>query len=121
MTSEGQDEQDVPTTDATVKVRRDGRVVATAAITTQDGPHGTARVFLGTPHTDAARQARGELVDEVLDHPGVRDSDRVRVVLPLGDSEAVGRLQERTTNLDARAAGASSIVEAEVPRADTAG
>lgn len=100
-----------------VKVQHDGHVVAAADVTTSEA-HGTAKVALLTPHADAPDSARGELVDQVLDHPEVRPSDSVKVVAPLGDSGALGRLQERTTNYHARAAGASSVVEAEVTRPD---
>jgi len=36
------------------------------------------------------------------------------VVVPLGDTESISRLQERTSNVTARAAGASSVIEADV-------
>jgi hypothetical protein len=98
-----------------VTVRHDGHVVAAAEVTTPPEPHGTASVALTTPH-EAPSDARSELVDQVLDHPGVRQSDNVHVVVPLGDGASITRLQERTTNFTARAAGASSVVEAEVAR-----
>ena len=43
------------------------------------------------------------------------NSDTVHVVLPLGDAASISRLQERTTDFTARAAGSSSIVDAGVP------
>ena len=98
---------------STVKVSRDGQVVATAEVTTD--PDGTARVALQTPH-DAPPAIRRDLVDEVMDSPDVRGSENVHVVVPLGDSESITRLQDRTTGFNARAAGASSVIEAEVAR-----
>ena len=116
MTGRAEGEHTPTTTDSSVRVRHDGHVVAHADITSPDAPHGTSRVTLDTPHADAPRDARRELVDRVLDDPGVRSSDTVHVVAPLGDSEAMTRLQQRTTNVTARAAGASSIIDADVPQ-----
>lgn len=99
-----------------LEVRHEGRVVAAAEVTAPPEPHGTASVALTARHGEAPPDARSELVDQVLDHPGVAGSDAVHVVLPLGDGESLTRLQERTTNFNARAAGASSIIEAEVAR-----
>ena len=65
-------------------------------------------------HGEAPPEARSELVDQVMDHPGVRSSDNVHVVVPIGDGESITRLQEHTTNFTARAAGASSVIDADV-------
>ena len=103
------------TTEESVEVRHDGHVVATAKVSASE-PHGTATVALSTPHDPVPAGARSELVDQVMERPGVRNSETVRVVVPLGDSESISRLQEHTTNVNARAAGASSVIEAEVAR-----
>ncbi|GAB2572320.1 hypothetical protein [Microlunatus antarcticus] len=97
-----------------LKVQHEGRVVAAAEVTAPPEPHGKASVALTARRGEAPPEARSELVDQVLDHPGVRQSDSVHVVVPLGDGASLTRLQERTTNFDARAAGASSIIEADV-------
>jgi hypothetical protein len=105
-------------TNETVKVSHDGQVCA-ADISTPAEPDGVASVGLRAPH-DVSPEARGELVDRVMEHPAVQGSDKVRVVVPLGDSESISRLHEHTTNVTARAAGASSVIEADVahPAAD---
>ena len=121
MTGRPDDEGRGPTTNESVKVRRDGHVVAEASISTRPQPEEPANVALSAQRDHVPAGARGELVDQVLDHPDVQGSDNVHVVLPLGDSESISRLQERTTNFSARAAGASSVVEAEVVRPDTEG
>ena len=54
----------------------------------------------------------------MLDHPDVQASDNVHVVVPIGDGESITRLQDRTTNFSARAAGASSVIDAEVTHPD---
>lgn len=112
----GRSVHDAQAKNDSVEVHREGRVVAAAAVTTSPEPHGTASVSLSARHGEAPPHARSELVDRVLDHPGVQRSDNVRVVVPIGDAESITRLQERTTNFNARAAGASSVIEAEVAR-----
>jgi len=78
-------------------------------------PGGTARALLhGTPgHT--APGSRAELVDAVMDLPGVQSSTHLEATLPLGDSESLQRLQQRTENLTARAAGSTALVDADIP------
>lgn len=100
-----------PRSSSSVTVSRDGRVVATADVAT--GPDGTARIALLTGH-DQAAAVRSDLVDLVMDSPEVRGSESVHVVVPLGDSASISRLQDRTTGFDAHAAGASAVIEAEV-------
>jgi hypothetical protein len=98
-------------TDETVKVTHDDHVCAADISSPRDG---VASVGLRAPH-DVSPEARSELVDRVMQHPTVQGSDTVHVVVPLGDSASISRLQEHTTNVSAHAAGASSIIEAEVP------
>ena len=103
-----------------IEARHEGQVVATAEVKATPEPHGTAQVGLQRHRDDAPAEVRGELVDRVMDAPGVSNSDNVHVVLPLGDAASITRLQERTTGFTARAAGSSSVVDAEVPGADRA-
>ena len=113
--------QGPPTVDRTrIEARHEGQVVATAEVTTTPEPHGTAQVGLQRHRDDAPDEVRGELVDRVMDTLGVSNSDDVHVVLPLGDSASITRLQERTVGFTARAAGSSSVVDAEGPGADRA-
>jgi hypothetical protein len=98
--------------DETVEVRHDGHVAA-ADISTSNPADGVASVALRAPH-DVSPECRDELVDRVMEHPAVQASDTVHVVVPVGDSASISRLQEHTTNATARAAGASSIIDAEV-------
>lgn len=98
------------TTSETVKVEHDGQVGAADISTTPDG---VTSVALRAPH-ELPPEGRGELVDRVMEHPAVQGSDSVHLVVPIGDSASITRLQEHATNVTARAAGASSIIEAEV-------
>lgn len=99
-----------------VEVRREGRVVAAADVASSTEPHGTAWVTVHSPDSDSPPDARAELVNKVMDRPSVSNSDSVHVVAPLGDSEALSQLQQRTTSFTARPAGSSSVIEADVAR-----
>ena len=58
---------------------------------------------------------RTRLVDAVLDSPEVNSREHVRVALPLGETEILDRVRERCDTGDARAAGATCLVEADLP------
>ncbi|HEX5813430.1 MAG TPA: hypothetical protein VFY38_15090 [Pseudonocardia sp.] len=58
---------------------------------------------------------RTRLVDAVFDDPEVRSRRRLQVTLPPGDIEILDRLRERTVITAFRAAGSTSLVEAELP------
>jgi hypothetical protein len=111
------------TTDSySVQVSHDGRAVASADVVASTEPHGTATVTFHSasadsgpgPHGELPSDARRELVDTVMAQPGVRSSDHLHAVVPLGDSPTVTRLQQRTDNFTARAAGVSAIIDADV-------
>ena len=116
MDTSEQGTQGPPSVERTrLEARHEGQVVATAEVKTTSEPHGTAQVGLQRHRDDAPAEVREELVDKVMDAPQVSSSDNVHVVLPLGDSASITRLQERTVGFTARAAGSSSVVDAEVP------
>ena len=58
---------------------------------------------------------RATLVDEVMDLPEVKTSDRVEATVPLGDVESVERLRQRTDNAVLRAAGGTTLLDANLP------
>ncbi len=112
MSGTTDDRRQAPVTNETVKVRHEGQLVA-ADISTSTEPDAVASIALRAPH-DVSPEAREELVDQVMEHPAVQGSDSVHVVVPIGDSASISRLHEHTSNVNARAAGASSIIEADV-------
>jgi hypothetical protein len=50
-----------------------------------------------------------------MDLPDVKKSSRLEAALPLGDSETLGRLRERSENATTRPAGSSVLVDADIP------
>ena len=97
-----------------VEISDNERTVAAAEVTSQ-GPGGTARAALRAKSGHITPGRRAGLVDAVLDLPGVRESAHLQVVFPLGDSETLLRLQERCLDVRTRSAGASAIMEANLP------
>ncbi len=98
-----------------VEISDDDRtVVATAEVTSQ-GPGGTARASLCAESGHITPGRRAGLVDAVLDLPEVQESAHLKVAFPLGDSETLRRLQERCPDVRTHPAGASAIMEANLP------
>ena len=90
------------------------RTVAAAEVTSQ-GPGGTAWVSLRAESGHITPGCRAGLVDAVLDLPGVQERAHLKVVFPLGDYETLLRLQERCLDVRTHPAGASAIMEANLP------
>ena len=97
-----------------VEVSDAERAVAAAEVTSQ-GPGGTARASLRAASGHITPGRRAGLVDAVLDLPEVQESARLKVVFPLGDCETLRRLQERCPDVRPHPAGASAIMEANLP------
>jgi hypothetical protein len=91
-------------------------VIAVAEVTTEAGPEGTVRTSMYAKSEHVRPGDRTNLVDTVMDLPEVQASDRVEATVPFGDAESVERLRERTADAVLRAAGASTLLDANVPR-----
>ena len=90
------------------------RTVAKAEVTTALGPEGTVRTSMqADPY--APPGYRASLVDAVMDLPEVQASDRMEAAIPYGDGESLERLRQRTQDAEARAAGATTLLDANIP------
>jgi len=90
------------------------RTVAEAEVTTALGPEGTVRTSMhADPYVPSG--TRASLVDAVMDLPEVQASDRMEAAVPYGDAESLERLRERTEGAQTRAAGATTLLDANVP------
>jgi hypothetical protein len=98
-----------------VEIRDGDRTVAAAEVTTAAGPEGTARTSLRAAAGHLAPGRRADLVDTVMDLPEVRASQRLEATIPLGDSEFLQRLRERTTDAVIRPAGSTALLDAAIP------
>jgi hypothetical protein len=97
-----------------VEVSDNDRTVAAAEVTISAGSGGIVQASLRAESGHIAPGRRASLVDAVLDLAQVQGCARLLAVLPLGDYESLQRLRERCSNVSARAAGASAILEADL-------
>ena len=96
----------------------DDRTAAVAEVTTARGPEGTVRTSMYAKNEHVRPGDRAALVDEVMDLPEVKASDRVEATVPYGDAESVERLRERTDDAVLRAAGGTTLLDANLPTDD---
>jgi hypothetical protein len=95
---------------------KDGdQTVAVANVTTSPEPDATVRASLRAAPGHVSPGKRAKLVDAVLDLPEVRECGRLRASVPLGDTEALWRLRERTRDTVTRPAGSTALVDANIP------
>jgi hypothetical protein len=95
---------------------KDGEeTVAAADVTTPPEAEGTAQASLRAAPGHIPPGRRATLVDAVMDLPAVQESSRLQAALPLGDSETLGRLRERSENSTTRPAGVSALLDADIP------
>ena len=90
-----------------------GQLVATADVEMVDSSAARASLHLESGHPPAGTRQR--LVDAVLDAPEVSARQHVQVALPLGETEILDRIHERCDTGDPRPAGATCLVEADLP------
>jgi hypothetical protein len=98
-----------------VEVADDGQPVAAAEVTAGAGADGTVRASLHAPAGHITPGSRASLVDAVMDLPEVQASGRMEATIPLGDSESLERLRERTDDAVTRPAGSTTLLDANIP------
>jgi hypothetical protein len=91
------------------------RTAAVAEVTTHRGPEGTVRASMYAKSERARPGDRTTLVDAVMDLPEVQVSSRMEAAVPYGDAEFSKHLMERTHNAVLRAAGATTLLDANIP------
>ena len=105
-----------PETSRHVEIKDDDdRTAAVAEVTTARGPDGTVRTSMYAKDEHVRPGDRAALVDEVMGLPEVKASDRVEATVPYGDAESVERLRERTDDAVLRAAGGTTLLDANLP------
>jgi hypothetical protein len=93
----------------------DDRTAAVAEVTTARGPDGTVRTSMYAKSERVRPGDRASLVDEVMGLPEVKASNRMEATVPFGDAESVERLRERTDDAVLRAAGGTTLLDANLP------
>jgi hypothetical protein len=100
-----------------VGIKDGDQTVAGAEVTTSAESAGTARASLHAAGGHIAPGRRASLVDAVMDLPEVQESERLEAAAPLGDSESLERLRERTEDSTTRVAGSTTLLDARIPSA----
>ncbi len=98
-----------------VEIKDGDQTVAAAEVSQHPG--GTARASLHAASGHVAPGRRADLVDAVVDLPEVQASSRLEATVPLGDTETLDRLRERTEETTTRPAGSTALVDASLPGA----
>ena len=104
-----------------VEVSDADRIVASAQVTASPDAATSARASLHAESGHLPTGSRARLVDAVLDLPELHGSTHLEATVPLGDSESLQRLRERTDDMTTRAAGSSALVEADLRPIDKPG
>ena len=100
-----------------IRIEADGRTLASAEV----HPTDDARVVHSDLHVESGHLpmgTRSRLVDAVLSDPDVGHADRLLATMPIGDTEMLARVRERCDDVEARAAGATKLVEATIEHRD---
>ena len=93
----------------------EGHTAAVAEVTTGRGPEGTVRASMYAKSEHVRPGDRTSLVDAVMDLPEVQASSRMEAAVPYGDIEFFEHLKERTYDAIMRAAGATTLLDANIP------
>ena len=104
-----------PCTSRHVEIKDGDQTVAAADVTTSPEADGTAQASLYAAPGHIAPGSRASLVDAVMDLPEVQHSARLKAAVPLGDTESLWRLRERTNDTVTRPAGSTALVDANIP------
>ena len=100
-----------------VEVKDEGQTIAAAEVTPLAGSDGVVRTSFHPSYGHAPAGSRASLIDAVMDLPEVQDASRLEATIPLGDSESLSRLRERTDETVTRAAGSTALVDGDIPHA----
>lgn len=96
-----------------VEIKDGDQTVAAAEVSQRPG--GTARASLHAAPGHVVPGHRADLVDAVVDLPEVQASRRLEATIPLGDTESLDRLRERTGETTTRPAGSTALVDGSLP------
>ena len=104
-----------PDTPQHVEIKDGAQTVAAAEVRASQQAGGTVQASLRAASGHIAPGSRASLVDAVMDLPEVQQSARLKAAVPLGDTESLWRLRERTDDTVTRAAGSTALVDANIP------
>jgi hypothetical protein len=97
-----------------IEIKDGDHTVVAAEVMTREEAARTARVWLRAVPGHVAPGRRASLVDAVMDLPEVQASARLEATVPLGDTELLERLRQRTHGAVTRPAGCTALVDADI-------
>jgi hypothetical protein len=97
-----------------VEIDVGGRIVATADVE-RPGSAGPVRAVLNVESGHLPTGSRTRLVDAMFDLPELQAGDQLEAAVPIGDAEILDRLRQRCADMQTRPAGATCLVEAQLP------
>jgi uncharacterized phage protein gp47/JayE len=103
-----------------IEVKDEDQTIAAAEVTPLDNSGGTVRTSFLASSGPAPPGSRASLIDAVMDLPEVQNSSRMEATVPLGDTESLERLRERTDETVTRPAGSTALVDGDIPSASHA-
>jgi hypothetical protein len=95
----------------TILITEQGRTLASAEVYPTDKP-GVVHSELHVESGHLPGGTRTRLVDALLEHPRVDEADQLLATMPIGDTEMLDRVRQRCDDVEARAAGATKLVDA---------
>jgi len=104
-----------PDTPRHIEIRDGDHTIAAAEVMTCEEAARFARVSLCVAPGHVAPGRRASLVDAVMNLPEVQASARLEATVPLGDTELLERLRQRTHDAVTRPAGCTALVDADIP------
>ena len=96
-----------------ITVESDGRLTAAADVRETEDP-ATVCSALHVESGQLPPGTRARLVDAVLDDPRIRRASRLIATMPTGDTDMLERIRERAVAVEARAVGATKLVEVQL-------
>lgn len=97
-----------------IEIRDGDQTIAAAEVMTRKQAARTVRVSLHAVPGHVRPGRRASLVDAVMDLPEVQASARLEASVPLGDTESLERLRQRTRDAVTRPAGCTALVDADL-------
>jgi hypothetical protein len=104
-----------------IEIRDGDQTIAAAEVMTCEEAGKTARVLLHVASGHFTPGRRAGLVDVVMDLPEVQACARLEATVPLGDTELLERLRQRTHDAVTRPAGCTALVDADIPQCSRPG
>ncbi|MFL6065184.1 MAG: hypothetical protein ACJ72G_10990 [Friedmanniella sp.] len=101
------------TEDKRITVEEDGQLLAQATVSPPDeNNQARAQVHVAAGHLPI--DTRRKLADAVCDAVTEDNAERLTATVPVGDAELVERMRDHLSDVELRAAGATSIIKGEI-------